>query len=162
MSTIITCTYTQLKWMKGSNWNELKARGTRGGIIILWDKRQWKCLDSYQGQHTLLSMWEGLQVDFRFCFSGLYEPHSTPEWSDLWDELAAVSVIWDGCWVIGADFNVCRYEHDRHNCIRRSHDMKDFSELFKTWVLLISPYMVQLIHGQGERNFCRLQELIGS
>lgn len=27
-------------------WVELKESGTRGGIIILWDKRQWNCVYS--------------------------------------------------------------------------------------------------------------------
>ncbi|KAG5572716.1 hypothetical protein H5410_062482, partial [Solanum commersonii] len=40
-----------------------------------------------------------------FYFSGVYGPHSTPERFDLWDELAVVRGIWDGCWVIGGDFN---------------------------------------------------------
>ncbi|WMV31904.1 hypothetical protein MTR67_025289 [Solanum verrucosum] len=124
------------RWVE---WVELKASGTRGGIIILWDNRQWKCLDSYQGQHTLSAMWEGLQVDFRFCFSEVYGPHSTPERFDLWDELAAIRGIWDGCWVIGGDFNVCRYEHERYNCIRRSQDMKDFSEFIQDMGLIDLP-----------------------
>lgn len=29
-----------------ANWAELKACGTRGGIIILWDKRLWNCVDT--------------------------------------------------------------------------------------------------------------------
>ncbi|KAG5613408.1 hypothetical protein H5410_024689 [Solanum commersonii] len=58
---------------------------------------------------------------------------------DLWDELAAVRGIWDGCWVIGGDFNVCRYEHERYNCIRRSQDMKDFSEFIQDMGLIDLP-----------------------
>ena len=39
----------------------------------------------------------GFSGGIRFCFSGVYGPHSTPERCDLWDELAAVGGIWDGC-----------------------------------------------------------------
>lgn len=44
----------------------------------------------------------------------------------LWLELAALRGIWDEQWVIGGDFNVCRFESERYNCIRRSRAMKSF------------------------------------
>lgn len=39
-------------------------------------------------------MWECLQVNLRFCFSGVYGPHSSLERLDLWDELAVLHLGW--------------------------------------------------------------------
>lgn len=47
----------------------------------------------------------------------------------LWHELAAIRGIWDDQWVIGGDFNVCRCESERYNCIRRSRAMKSFTNI---------------------------------
>lgn len=34
------------RWVE---WAELKASGTRGGIVVMWDRRFWKCNDFHQG-----------------------------------------------------------------------------------------------------------------
>ncbi|KAG5594268.1 hypothetical protein H5410_035500, partial [Solanum commersonii] len=53
----------------------------------------------------------------------VYGPHTNIEREDLWYELAAIRGLWDDSWVIGGDFNVCRFESERYNCIRRSKAM---------------------------------------
>lgn len=91
------------------DWVELKTCGTSGGIIIIWDKRMWNCIDSHQGNYTITCMLESLQEDFRWCFTGLYGPHTNSEGEELWQELGAIRGIWSEQWVIGGDFNVCRF-----------------------------------------------------
>lgn len=87
-------------------WVELKVSSNRGGIIILWDKRQWSSIDAHQGQPTMSAMMEGVQTDFRFCFTCVYGTHTNWERDDFWNELAGVRGLWNESWVIGRDFNV--------------------------------------------------------
>ncbi|CAN4081740.1 unnamed protein product [Withania somnifera] len=66
---------------------------------------------------------ESLTEDFKWVFTGV----TKEERIDLWHELAAVRGLWSDMWVIGGYFNVCRFEEDRRNCIRRSKAMRGFS-----------------------------------
>ncbi|KAH0740076.1 hypothetical protein KY290_033119 [Solanum tuberosum] len=51
---------------------------------------------------------KGLQGDLRWCFTGVYGPHSNWERTDFWDELADIRGLWTDHWVVGGDFNVSR------------------------------------------------------
>lgn len=62
---------------------------------------------------------------------GVYGPHTNPEREELWDEIAGVGGLWGNQWVLGGDFNVCRFESERLNCIRRSKAMKTFSDIIQ-------------------------------
>uniref|UniRef100_A0A1S3X8E2 Uncharacterized protein n=1 Tax=Nicotiana tabacum TaxID=4097 RepID=A0A1S3X8E2_TOBAC len=84
--------------------------------------------DTHQGYYTLSCMLESLHEQFR---SGVYGPHTNPEREELWLELAAIRSIWNEQWVIGGDFNVCRYESERYNCVRRSRAMVSFSDIIQ-------------------------------
>lgn len=57
-----------------------------------------------------------------------YGPRTNTEREDLWYELAAIRGLWDGSWVIGSDFNVCHFESERYNCIRRSMAISNFND----------------------------------
>ncbi|KAG5618937.1 hypothetical protein H5410_018761 [Solanum commersonii] len=104
-SSLITGQLWGNRW---ASWAESKANGTRGGIIILWDKRNWVNISTHQGIYTVSCMLESVQENFRWCFTRVYGPHTNIEREDLWYELAAIRGLWDDSWVIGGDFNVCR------------------------------------------------------
>lgn len=92
-----------------------------------------------QGSFTLSCMLESSLEEFRWCFTGVYGPHSNPEREDLWLEFAAIRGIWNEQWVIGGDFNVCRFQSERYNCIRRSKAMKNFSDTIQDLNLIDLP-----------------------
>lgn len=46
-------------------------------------------------------MLEITQDEFRWCFIGVYGPHTNPKREELWYELAAIRGIWNEKWVIG-------------------------------------------------------------
>lgn len=68
------------RWVE---WAELKVSGTKGGIVTMWDKRQWSCIEIQQGTHSISSMLENTQENFRFCFTGVYGPHTNWEREEL-------------------------------------------------------------------------------
>ncbi|XP_059310209.1 uncharacterized protein LOC132061397 [Lycium ferocissimum] len=114
-----------ISWIRqiwGNNWVEwveLQSPGRSGGIIVMWDKRQWSIREVQRGCYTISCMLESTQEEFRWCFTGVYGPHSNIERELLWHELAAIRGLWDEQWVIGGDLNVCRFESERFNCTRR-------------------------------------------
>lgn len=67
----------------------LNSQGTSGGIIILWDRRYWKCIDIQQGKFSISYRFANLQEEFKWLFTGVYGPHTNPERTELWEELAA-------------------------------------------------------------------------
>lgn len=105
----------------------------------MWDKRYWECVDSHQGYYTDSCMLESVQKDFRWCFSGVYGPRIDSERNILWEELAATRGLWNDHWVIGGDFNICRYEYERLNRTRRSRAVKNFSDIIEDLCLIDLP-----------------------
>lgn len=87
---------------------------------MMWDQRQWNIREIQNGSYTICCMLESTQEEFRWCFTGVYGPHSNPERELLCHELAEVRGLWNEQWVIDGDFNLCRYESGRYNCTRRS------------------------------------------
>ncbi|XP_070020674.1 uncharacterized protein [Nicotiana sylvestris] len=136
------------RWVE---WAELKASGTRGGIVVMWDRRLWKCNDSHQGSFSITCFLDSLQEDFRWAFTCVYGPHTNAERKELWHELGAVRGIWTEQWVVGGDFNVCRFENERLNCIRRSKAMRSFSDIIMDLQLLDLPLQgAQYTWARGE------------
>ncbi|KAG5589144.1 hypothetical protein H5410_039658 [Solanum commersonii] len=135
-SSLITGQLWGNRW---ASWAKLKANGTRGGVIILWDKRSWVNISTHQGIYTVSCMLESVQENFRWCFTGVYGPHTNIEREDLWYELVAIRGLWDNSWVRGGDFNVCRFESERYNCIRRSKAMSSFNDTISDLGLMDLP-----------------------
>ncbi|KAK4708772.1 hypothetical protein R3W88_029697 [Solanum pinnatisectum] len=116
----------ELKKLLSMGSGELKANGTRGGIIILWDKRNWVNISTHQGIYTGSYMLESVQENFRWCFTGVYRPHTNIKREDL-------------CWVIGGNFNVFHFESERYNCIKRSKAMSSFNDIISDLGLMDLP-----------------------
>lgn len=91
-------------------WAEVKAIGTKGGLLILWDKRALNSVESEVGAFSLSRRFESTSENFNWVFTRVYGPHTNPEREDLWLELASIRGLWSDLWVIGGDFNVCRFE----------------------------------------------------
>lgn len=45
-------------------WAELKAYDSKGGILIMWDKKNWNCVDSEVGNFSISCRFESLLEDF--------------------------------------------------------------------------------------------------
>lgn len=132
----------QLWGNRWTAWVDMKASGSRGGIIVIWDKRSWNCSNSYLGSFSVTCCLESLHENFSWCFTGVYWPHTNVEREDFWKELGAIRGLWDSQWVIGGDFNACRFENERLNCTRRTRAMLNFSETISD-LQLIDPHRLK-------------------
>lgn len=110
-------------------------------------------MDIQVGTFSISCMMESLQEDFKWCFTGIYGPHTSPKREELWHEIAGIRGIWDSPWVLGGDFNVCRFESERLNCVRRTKAMKDFSELIQDLCIIDLPlHGAQYTWSRGENH----------
>ncbi|WMV40264.1 hypothetical protein MTR67_033649 [Solanum verrucosum] len=76
------------------------------------------------------------------------------EGSDIICLLAAIRGLWSDLWVIGGDFNVCRFEEEKLNCTRRSRAMMGFSNDIQDLELIDPPLQgAQFTWSRGEAHF---------
>lgn len=80
----------QLWGNRWADWVELEAVGTKGDMIVIWDKRRSIKIESLQGCYTITCMLEISFENFRWCFTGIYGPHTNPEKKEMWDEMAGI------------------------------------------------------------------------
>ncbi|KAG5630157.1 hypothetical protein H5410_001874 [Solanum commersonii] len=77
----------------------LEARGSSGGILIMWDKMQW----------------EGELVEVTGQLITLYVDCNAVNRRELWSALEVSRNICEGLWVVCGDFNVTRFVAKRTN-----------------------------------------------
>ena len=57
------------------NYAQLEVSGTRGGIAIMWDKREWEGEISSVGMHSVTCSFTGICQDFSWQLTGVYAPN---------------------------------------------------------------------------------------
>lgn len=57
-----------------TDWAELEAQGSSGGILVYWDKRRWQCMDKLVGQHSVTVILEEGSSGLQYAFTGVYGP----------------------------------------------------------------------------------------
>ncbi|WMV11477.1 hypothetical protein MTR67_004862 [Solanum verrucosum] len=110
---------------------QLEARGTRGGIIILWDSSIWEGEVCEVGAYCITCKFTGKTQVFEWHLSSVYAPNSRDEREEVWGELGAVRSLFSGPWVVAGDFNVVRYPSEKKNCKRLNKAMEDFSDFIE-------------------------------
>jgi len=121
------------------DWTKLGARGTVGGILILWDSRMVSQLDEVRGNFSLSCLFKSLQDDFEWVLSGVYGPNDDAFRPSFWEELEEVNSRWDKPWCLSRDFNVVRFPNERKGYVHSSLAMNLFSELVDSNELIDPP-----------------------
>ncbi|KAG5619929.1 hypothetical protein H5410_005147 [Solanum commersonii] len=120
-----------VKEIWGSRWADYVqlASGTRGGILIMWDKRIWEGEASSVGAYSVSCCFSGKNQDFKWHLTGVYAPN------DRW-EVGATRGLFTGPWVLCGDFNTVRYPSEKFNCSQISRSMTDLSEFIEDMELI--------------------------
>ncbi|XP_070017179.1 uncharacterized protein [Nicotiana sylvestris] len=114
----------------------LKASGTRGGILLLWDCRVWKGEMLQTGAYTLTCKFKALLQNFQCHITGVYAPNCKIERKIVWREIGAVRGLMEGPWAVCGNFNVTRYPSEKRECSRRSRAMVEFSDFIEDMELI--------------------------
>ena len=83
----------------------LKAIGTAGGILVMWNKNSFHLISSHCGEFSITCFLQMRDDSTTWAFTGVYGPHVRGDKLRMWDELRRVRDGWLGPWCIGGDFN---------------------------------------------------------
>ncbi|KAG5595414.1 hypothetical protein H5410_036646 [Solanum commersonii] len=97
--------YNPKKWMKCGY---MEAEGSKGGILIMWDSRNWRGTQVEMGQHSIIYEFVSTQNSFTWYLTGVYAPDSREEKLACSEEISAVKELCGGPWVACGDFNTIR------------------------------------------------------
>ncbi|RVX00292.1 hypothetical protein CK203_024581 [Vitis vinifera] len=120
-------------------WVSLDARGSAGGVLVMWDKKVLEGLEAKVGSFSISCIFKNYEEGFVWVFSGLYGPCNGKERRELWEELAAVKGLWGDPWCIAGDFNAMRFPVEESNGRQMSTTMKDFSGFIEEFELVDPP-----------------------
>ncbi|RVW43928.1 hypothetical protein CK203_072334 [Vitis vinifera] len=85
------------------NWDSVDARGTAGGLLLIWDNRVLESLEVESGGYSISARFRNCSDGFSWIFSGVYGPVIGSEKEDFWEELGAIRGLWEDPWCIGGD-----------------------------------------------------------
>ena len=114
----------------------LKAQGTSGGIIVMWDKNILNYVSSSQGEFSTTCIFQIVDGDFTRAFSGVYGPQDRSDKLRFWEELRRTRNGWPGSWCIGGDFNEILYPQERSSGLCPMNTMLEFHD-FVSYAALV-------------------------
>ena len=124
---------------KNLGWVSLDARGTAGGVLVMWDKRVLEGLEVEVGSFSISCRFRNCEEGFVWVFSRLYGPIKGRERGELWEELAVVKGLWNDPWCIAGDFNVVWFPVETSNGRQMSTMMREFSGFIDEFELVDPP-----------------------
>ncbi|RVW16654.1 hypothetical protein CK203_080891 [Vitis vinifera] len=124
---------------KNLGWVSLDARGTAGGVLVMWDKRVLEGLEVEVGSFSISCRFRNCEEGFVWVFSRLYGPIKGRERGELWEELAVVKGLWNDPWCIAGDFNVVWFPVETSNGRQMSTTMREFSGFIDEFELVDPP-----------------------
>ncbi|XP_077251404.1 uncharacterized protein LOC143890568 [Tasmannia lanceolata] len=100
----------------------MDARGSSGGIIIIWKDNIFDRLDYVINEHSISIRFRCRARGCQWLMTTVYGPSRARERRLLWPELKSIRDQWQGAWLIGGDFNTVRFplEKNRGGSIRTS------------------------------------------
>lgn len=99
--------------MNDIGWNSSPAKGSTGGILIMWRKDQVLYHNVTPGEVTFSSLFSNLTNGYPWYFSGVYCRGNAPERNLLAVELEHIKSSWGNKDIIGRDFNMVLKRSER-------------------------------------------------
>ncbi|KAG5616742.1 hypothetical protein H5410_016566 [Solanum commersonii] len=136
----------------------MEALGSKGSIIIMWDKRSWKGEMVESGNQMITCKLSGINT-------AVYASCDRNERSELWEELGTMKSFCEEPWVVCGDFNTTRFPSEKTNHTKLSGAMKDFSRCINELELLDPPLFggsYTWRGGSNHRNASRIDKFMHS
>ncbi|CAN4080374.1 unnamed protein product [Withania somnifera] len=131
------------------------AVGSRGRILIMWNKRIWKGEQLEIGTQSITGKFTGINEEFSCHVTAVYADCNREVRKLLWRELIGVRTSISGPWTICGDFNVTRYSSERTNCNRINGAMTEFAACIVELELIDPPlFGGSFTWRRGEDNGC--------
>ena len=117
-------------------WSFLPSVGRSGGIIIIWDVRIVKGVETILGEYSVSVCFNCVKGGSKWWLSGVYGPNNPKERCVFWEELAGLYGLCGDKWCIGGDFNVVRFLSEKFKGSRVTRSMRDFDALIREMKLI--------------------------
>ena len=111
------------------DWTALNAEGSAGGILLIWDKRRIRLVDSLVGNFSVSCLFKMEEDGFQWVFSGVYGPVDKNLRELFWEELGSIKGLWDDPWCVGGDFNEILSPDERSKGGRISNSMRRYADI---------------------------------
>ncbi|KAG5630554.1 hypothetical protein H5410_002271 [Solanum commersonii] len=89
--------------------NLVKTIGSKGGILVMWDKRSWKGEMVEYGNQSITCKLCEVNRELTWFLLAVYASCDRNERMDLWEDLGAMRRLCEGPWVVSGDFNTTRF-----------------------------------------------------
>ncbi|GKU90755.1 hypothetical protein SLEP1_g4707 [Rubroshorea leprosula] len=114
------------------DWVAKGSSGASGGLICMWDRRQFVKREVFTGDGYVGCAGEWGANKKQYFLINVYGPTDRQKKAGLWEVLRKMVTDKEGCWVIAGDFNAVRGPEERRGRSGESPDMKDFDEFIVT------------------------------
>ncbi|XP_026433561.1 uncharacterized protein LOC113331002 [Papaver somniferum] len=144
-------------------WTFQQVVGSKGGMLILWDKDFVEINGSLAREYTLSVSCTYKSDNFKWMLTNVYGPYNPVERKDFWVELDNTCRLWDLPWCIGGDFNTVKKCDEKKNCYRITRSMTQFNKFIEEHELIDLPLKgARYIWSNGQSNpvMCRLDRFL--
>ncbi|XP_026384378.1 uncharacterized protein LOC113279961 [Papaver somniferum] len=100
----------------GCNYLHVPSAGASGGIIVMWNDGVVHMEDFLIGDFSLTIKFRNLSDNFEWFFTSVYGAFDYNDYSQYWQELNDIRILFNYPWVLGGDFNAT-LSHLNRNCI---------------------------------------------
>ncbi|XP_026399713.1 uncharacterized protein LOC113295596 [Papaver somniferum] len=115
------------------------SEGRSGGILCMWDETKVKFVDYLVGHHSINLHRQMPNSGFEWVFFGIYAPSNYIIRKDFWREIEEVRRYWSLPWVVGGDWNVITFIHERTSCTKSNNAMRNFNRFISRHELIDLP-----------------------
>ncbi|GKV27589.1 hypothetical protein SLEP1_g36748 [Rubroshorea leprosula] len=122
----------QLWYSDEVDWVAKGSSGASGGLLCLWDRRQFVKTEEFSGDGFVGLAGEWGANKKQYFLINVYGSNDRQRKASLWEELRKLVTEKEGCWLIAGDFNAVREPEERRGRSGESLDMKDFDEFIVT------------------------------
>ncbi|GKV01549.1 hypothetical protein SLEP1_g14096 [Rubroshorea leprosula] len=108
-------------------WVMQKSNGTSGGLLCIWNKRNFVKRSVVEGHGFIGMSGEWGKKQLKCTFVNVYAPCDRQSRFVLWGELSRLVLEEGGRWLLAGDFNVVRNSAERKGRMGETQDMEEFN-----------------------------------
>ncbi|GLT28567.1 hypothetical protein SLA2020_034900 [Shorea laevis] len=120
-------------------WVAQSAKGTSGGMLIIWNSSMFKYLNTFQGDGFLGVFGLSGSENIPCYLVNIYSSQDLACKRRLWDNLSDMVNSKKGNWCIADDFNVIQKLQERKGGISVRREIRDFNEFVERCGLVDLP-----------------------
>lgn len=117
------------------------STGASGGILTAWSDSTFSLLSSSSTPHTLSVHLSSTSTSFNFLATKIYAPSTPEDRAAFLDELRAIAPPPSTPWIVGGDFNMIRYAHEKNNDNFRLAEAEAFNDCINSMCLIELPLL---------------------